>query len=59
MHIPLTPEANLLSLLASSRQAMSREKNLLNQLLGLDIAHAMDTGDTITIFQILSAIHPH
>lgn len=34
-------------------------KNLLNQLLGLDIAHAMDTGDTITKFQLLSAIYSY
>jgi hypothetical protein len=44
MHMPLTPDANL------SRQILrlTLRFNVLDQLFGLDIAHAMDTGNTVT-----------
>lgn len=48
MHMPLTPEANLGDV-SISKVYLVQERNLLDQLLGLNIAHAMDTGDTITV----------
>ena len=47
MHIPLTPDANLLQL--SVLRCGRRENfDLLDELLSLDVGHAVDTGDTIT-----------
>lgn len=44
MHMPLTPDANL------NRQSdSSTTQNLLDQFLGLDIVHAMDTSNTVTV----------
>jgi hypothetical protein len=49
MHMPLTPEANLVATVSSLRAAAeSRKMDVLDELLGLDIAHAVDTGNTVT-----------
>ncbi len=51
MHMPLTPEANLnvtFGQLLEPRDNDGRTPNLLDQLFGLNVGHAMDTGDTIT-----------
>jgi len=47
--MPLTPDANLwmheLLMLMNSLDV----SDLLNKLLSLDVAHTVDTGDTVTI----------
>jgi hypothetical protein len=58
MHIPLTPEANLQQALAGGPvDDFESKQYLLDQLLGLDVPHAMDTGNTITIFVQLSVMN--
>ena len=47
MHIPLTPDANLLQLSVLDR-GCRENLNLLDELLSLDVVHAVNTGDTIT-----------
>jgi hypothetical protein len=44
MHMPLTPDANL----RRQQMTMNIAINVLDQLLGLDIAHAVDAGNTVT-----------
>ena len=48
MHMPLTPEANL-DVVRSCTAVLSGKENLLNELLGLDVGHAVNTSDTITV----------
>lgn len=50
MHMPLTPEANLRCVSSMQTDKQTRQVNLLDKLLGLDVGHAVHTGDTITIF---------
>ena len=50
--MPLTPDANLCIGLVLERSVSGELKIaeiLLDELLGLDVAHAMDTGNTVTI----------
>ena len=54
MHMPLTPEENLI--VVSKGMRVASNFDVLDQLLGLDIAHAMDTGNTITINESASGL---
>ncbi len=50
--MPLTPEANLYQLLvaAASTQTLGMDGvNILDKLFGLDVGHAVDTGNAVTI----------
>ena len=47
--MPLTPEANLRGLAQGRRNTL--EPDVLDKLLGLDIVHSMNTGNTITIIE--------
>lgn len=52
MHIPLTPEANLNILLVFPNAKTFRVEEIyhvLDQLLSLDVGHAVNTGNTVTV----------
>ena len=53
MHMPLTPEANL-CIVSWGELNASPGQDSLDELLGLDIGHAMHTGDAITRKPIVS-----
>jgi hypothetical protein len=49
--MPLTPEANLFQMLVadiSSKLGVICDCDVLDELLSLDVVHAVDTGDTVT-----------
>lgn len=54
--MPLTPEANL----GNSAKDHGRRAgyNILDKLFGLDIAHPMNTGNTVTVVGNLSVQSP-
>jgi len=53
--MPLTPEANLYYLLVCRSKKVTDNNcdcDVLDELLGLDVVHAVDTGNTVTEFHV-------
>ena len=53
--MPLTPDANL-GVVSRCVVVLSFIMNILDQLLGLHIVHAMDTSDTVTSIPLASCV---
>ena len=47
--MPFTPDANLIIVRFFGRSNTMATLDVLDKLLGLDIAHAMNTGNTISV----------